>query len=76
MEKSWDATLGFLEIEEVGPLRIVLRVTHPLSSTSRLDQKIIIAAGSDQIVFENDIFWDENRKILKGMQFKQILIGI
>ena len=57
--------MGMAEIIENGPLRVVLRVVHQLSKTSTLEQRITIATGSDQVVFDNDIFWDENRKILK-----------
>jgi alpha-mannosidase len=57
--------MGSIRIEESGPLRVILRATHQLSKTSHLDQKIIITAGSNQVVFENDLFWKENRKILK-----------
>ena len=65
LEKGWDTSMGSVRIEESGPLRVVLRAVHPLSKTSTLDQKIIITANSNQVVFENDIFWEENRKILK-----------
>jgi alpha-mannosidase len=54
-----------LSIEETGPIRVVLKVVHPLSKVSTLNQKIIIHANSRQIQFENEIDWHENRKILK-----------
>ncbi|KAI8901520.1 glycosyl hydrolases family 38 N-terminal domain-containing protein [Globomyces pollinis-pini] len=65
LEKKWDAGVGEIFIEETGPLRVVLRVVHPISENSRLDQRIIINANSPQINFENDIWWNESRKILK-----------
>lgn len=46
-------------------MRVVLRVIHPLSNTSTLEQRIIICADSVQINFENELMWDESRKILK-----------
>jgi alpha-mannosidase len=65
MEKSWEAGVGQLSIEEEGPLRVVLKVEHPLSSTSNLVQRIIITAVSAMIEFDTWISWNENRKILK-----------
>jgi alpha-mannosidase len=65
LEKHWLAGKGTCSIMESGPLRVVLRVVIPISATSSIDQRIVITAGSSQVVFENDMFWDENRKILK-----------
>ncbi len=65
MEKGWVAGKGVCTIEEPGPLRVVLRVIQQLSTTSMLEQRIIITANSMQIEFENELFWDENRKVLK-----------
>ncbi|KAJ3367788.1 Alpha-mannosidase 2C1 [Kappamyces sp. JEL0680] len=65
LEKGFDAAVGALQVVETGPLRVVLKVVHPLSAASTLDQRIIVNAGSSQVVFENDLFWNENRKILK-----------
>ncbi|KAJ3326316.1 Alpha-mannosidase 2C1 [Boothiomyces sp. JEL0866] len=65
LEKSWEAGVGKVSISEAGPLQVVLKVIHPISKTSTLEQKIIISAGSKMINFENEIFWQESRKIIK-----------
>ena len=65
LEKGWPASTGTLNIEERGPIRVVLAVEHPISKTSTLKQKIIINKGSRLIQFENELDWNENRQILK-----------
>nr|KAJ3416023.1 Alpha-mannosidase 2C1 [Polyrhizophydium stewartii] len=65
LEKHWLAGVGSLSVLETGPLRAVLSVVHPLSKTSTLEQRIVLEAGSRCLVFENNVFWDENRKMLK-----------
>ncbi|KAI9203288.1 galactose mutarotase-like domain-containing protein [Polychytrium aggregatum] len=67
LEKGWDAGVGQLELEEVGFLRVVLKVVHPLSQHSSLVQRIIVNAGSKQIEFENKVDWHENRKMLASI---------
>ncbi|KAJ3154526.1 Glycoside hydrolase, 38 vacuolar alpha mannosidase [Geranomyces michiganensis] len=65
LEKGWDAGVGTLTKVEDGPIRVVMTVTHPITSTSTLTQKIILCAGSKRIEFENHVNWNENRRILK-----------
>ena len=65
LEKHWEAGVGTARLLESGPLRVVLQVIHPLSKTSVLEQKIILNANSAQIIFENKLTWNENRKVLK-----------
>ncbi|KAI8908000.1 glycosyl hydrolases family 38 N-terminal domain-containing protein [Gorgonomyces haynaldii] len=65
LEKHWEAGKGNLTILETSPERVVLKSITKLSETSTLEQRIIITYNSKQIVFENDMFWDENRKVLK-----------
>ncbi|KAI9329640.1 galactose mutarotase-like domain-containing protein [Obelidium mucronatum] len=65
LEKGWDAGVGLAVVEEAGPLRVVLNVKHPLSSTSTLEQRIIITAADAKIEFETKVDWHENRVILK-----------
>ncbi|KAJ3407717.1 Glycoside hydrolase, 38 vacuolar alpha mannosidase [Chytridiales sp. JEL 0842] len=66
MEKGFDAGMdGTLSIEEFGPLRVVLKVTHQITKTSKLSQRIIITTADAKVDFETKIEWDENRKILK-----------
>ena len=65
LEKGWPAQVGTLVVEESGPLRVVLSVSHPLSSTSELTQKIIISAHSRRIEFDTIVDWNENRRMLK-----------
>ncbi|KAJ3262095.1 Alpha-mannosidase 2C1 [Boothiomyces macroporosus] len=65
LEKSWEAGLGKISVEEAGPLRVVLKVIHPISKTSTLEQRTTISAGSKLVNFENEIFWQESRKIIK-----------
>jgi alpha-mannosidase len=57
--------LGDIEVEESGPLRVVLKVEHPISKTSKLMQRIIITAHSPRIEFDTKVSWNENRKMLK-----------
>jgi alpha-mannosidase len=57
--------LGNVEIEEAGPLRVVLKVDHPISKTSKLMQRIIFTAHSAKIEFDTKVSWNENRKMLK-----------
>ena len=65
MEKGWPAGTGILKVKEQGPIRVILTISHPLSASSKLDQKIIITQGSRLIEFQNDIDWNENRVMLK-----------
>ncbi|TPX58087.1 hypothetical protein PhCBS80983_g03399 [Powellomyces hirtus] len=65
LEKGWDTPVGKLNIIETGPLRVVLKVTHPLTANSSLTQKIILRASSKSVEFENHAVWKENRRILK-----------
>lgn len=64
LEKSWLAGVGTLEILESGPLRVVLGISHPITPTSTLRQRIMISNGM-QIDFDNDLDWHESHKILK-----------
>lgn len=57
--------MGIIAIEESGPLRVVLKVEHPISKTSKLTQRIIVTAHSPKIEFETKVSWNENRKMLK-----------
>ncbi|KAI8810773.1 alpha-mannosidase [Cladochytrium replicatum] len=65
LEKGWDATVGDMIVEEYGPLRVVLRVEHPISAVSTIVQRIIITAISPVIEFDTVVNWHENRTILK-----------
>ncbi|KAJ3274938.1 Alpha-mannosidase 2C1 [Terramyces sp. JEL0728] len=65
LEKAWEAGVGKVTVSEAGPLCVILKVIHPISKTSTLEQKITISAGSKLITFENEIFWQESRKIIK-----------
>ncbi|KAI9326834.1 glycosyl hydrolases family 38 N-terminal domain-containing protein [Zopfochytrium polystomum] len=65
-EKSWSfESLGILEVEEEGPVRAVLRVSHVISEGSTLSQKVIITGGSEYIEFDTHVNWHEDRVIMK-----------
>lgn len=55
-----------VQIEEAGPLRASLSVTTHISSESSIKQVISLDALSDQLVFDTQVDWHENRKFLKG----------
>ncbi|KAJ3105673.1 Glycoside hydrolase, 38 vacuolar alpha mannosidase [Phlyctochytrium bullatum] len=65
LEKAVDAELGQAEILEFGPVRVVVAVTHPLTSTSTMEQRIIVHALSGVVEFETKVNWNENRTLLK-----------
>ncbi|KAJ3122321.1 Alpha-mannosidase 2C1 [Nowakowskiella sp. JEL0407] len=65
LEKHWDAPVGEMIAEEYGPLRVVMKVEHQISSTSKIIQRIIISAVSPVIEFDTTVEWNENRKLLK-----------
>jgi alpha-mannosidase len=65
LEKPLVPTLGKLKIIETGPLRVVLKVIHPLSTTTTIEQTISISCQSRLIEFKSIIVWNEDRKILK-----------
>jgi alpha-mannosidase len=65
LEKGWAVgTQVKVEIVESGPLRAMLRVTKKLTETSSMIQCISMMADSQQLVFDTEIDWHENRKIL------------
>jgi len=53
-----------LELAESGPLRAVVRLVRVFGK-SRLEQKIIVNAGSRRIDFVTEVDWQENQKFLK-----------
>lgn len=65
LEKPLAPALGKVKVIENGPLRVVLKVIHPLSPSTNLEQTIIVCCQSRLIEFKNIIDWNENRKILK-----------
>ncbi|KAJ1554196.1 Alpha-mannosidase 2C1, partial [Cladochytrium tenue] len=65
LNKSWEPeTLGVLEVEEDGPLRVVLRVTHEVSEHSRIFQRIIVEAGSEAVEFDTRVEWHEEHVVM------------
>ncbi|KAJ3094749.1 Glycoside hydrolase, 38 vacuolar alpha mannosidase [Physocladia obscura] len=65
LQKGWDVPVGKLTIEESGPLRVVLAVTHDISAVSKIKQRIIFTAASALIDFDTTVIWFETHKILK-----------
>lgn len=65
LEKGWHANVGKISIVESGPLRVSLRVTHPITPTSTVTQTIIMDALNPTIEFDTTVDWNENRKCLK-----------
>ncbi|KAI9344606.1 glycosyl hydrolases family 38 N-terminal domain-containing protein [Obelidium mucronatum] len=65
LQKGWDAGVGLIEVEEAGPLRVVLKVQHPITASSTLEQRIIITAADAMIEFETKVDWIENHVLLK-----------
>ncbi|TPX59664.1 hypothetical protein SpCBS45565_g07680 [Spizellomyces sp. 'palustris'] len=65
LEKGWDVTRGTLSVAETGPLRAVLKVSHPITKQSKLVQTIIVTATSSMVEFDTWVDWHENRRILK-----------
>jgi alpha-mannosidase len=53
-----------LEIVESGPLRAAARVTRTFGK-SRIEQEIILTAGSPRIDFRTELDWNESQKFLK-----------
>ncbi|KAJ3077790.1 hypothetical protein HDU99_000974, partial [Rhizoclosmatium hyalinum] len=66
LQKGWDAKVGLAAVEEAGPLRVVLKVKHPLTKRSSLEQRIIITAADGMIEFDTKVDWHENRLCLVG----------
>ena len=64
LEKGWDAGVGLVSIEEAGPVRVVLKVIHPITIKSTLEQRIIITAATARVDFETTVNWNENRVFL------------
>ncbi|KAJ3192437.1 Alpha-mannosidase 2C1 [Irineochytrium annulatum] len=65
LEKGWNAELGEATIVEDGPVRAALHARHPISSTSWLEQRIVLSAVGRMVEFETRVSWTENRRILK-----------
>ncbi|KAJ3193268.1 Alpha-mannosidase 2C1 [Irineochytrium annulatum] len=65
LEKGWDAGVGEASVEESGPVRAVVKVRHPITETSWIEQRIILTAVDAKLDFETKIEWDENRVMLK-----------
>ncbi|ORY35984.1 hypothetical protein BCR33DRAFT_722459 [Rhizoclosmatium globosum] len=65
LQKGWDAKVGLATVEEAGPLRVILKVKHPLTKRSSLEQRIIITAADGMIEFDTKVDWHENRLCLK-----------
>lgn len=53
-----------VEAVETGPLRSAVRVVWEIGK-SRIDQKIVLRAGSARIDFVTDVEWQETQKLLK-----------
>jgi alpha-mannosidase len=53
-----------LEIVEAGPLRASVKVVRVFGS-SRIEQRIVLRAGSARIDFPTQVDWQENQKLLK-----------
>ena len=77
--KNWDAwdvdadyrknfvpvtQLGNAQVEMEGPLRAAVRFTRAFGS-SKLEQRMILDAGSRVLRFETDVDWQEEHKFLK-----------
>jgi alpha-mannosidase len=56
--------LEALELVESNPLRAAARVVRSFGR-SRIEQKIIVSAGSSRIDFPTQVAWDESQKLLK-----------
>jgi alpha-mannosidase len=56
--------LGKLEIVESGPLRAAAHITRSFGK-SRIEQKIVLCAGSPRIDFRTELDWNESQKLLK-----------
>ncbi|MBB6146565.1 alpha-mannosidase [Silvibacterium bohemicum] len=54
-----------VEVTEQGPLRAIIRVTKH-NQASKFVQEIVLYAGDDQVVINNDIDWHEEHKLLKA----------
>ncbi|KAJ3111536.1 Glycoside hydrolase, 38 vacuolar alpha mannosidase [Phlyctochytrium bullatum] len=65
LEKGWECPEAEMVIEETGPIRAVVLAKVALSSTSTLEQRIIITAADKKVEFDTKINWNENRVILK-----------
>ncbi|KAJ3206147.1 Glycoside hydrolase, 38 vacuolar alpha mannosidase, partial [Dinochytrium kinnereticum] len=65
LEKGWDAGVGEAVLEENGPVRVVVKVRHPLTERSWLEQRICVSDADGVVVFDTKVEWDENRVLLK-----------
>lgn len=63
--KRWDMTLERIEVAEVSPVRGALRVVRSFNQ-SRVEQLIVLYAGSRRIDFETRCDWHETEKMLKA----------
>jgi alpha-mannosidase len=73
---AWDIDVGYrdsvtdlvelaaMEVEMAGPLRAAVRFTRRFSA-SKLDQRMVLDAGSRVLRFETDVDWQEEHKLLK-----------
>lgn len=76
MWDAWDVDIFYKEkfvsldsvdevvLEESGPLQAIVRVVRTFGK-SRLEQRIILRAGSARIDFPTQVEWQENQKMLK-----------
>ena len=64
LQKGWDATVGRVKVVERGPLVFTVEVTHPITETSTLKQRISVDVVSKRVDFDTTVDWNENRKIL------------
>ena len=53
-----------LELVEAGPLRAAARIVRGFGK-SRIEQRIVLSAGSPRIDFPTEVEWKESQKILK-----------
>jgi alpha-mannosidase len=56
--------LESLEVVERGPLRAVVRVVRAFGR-SRIEQRIVLRAGSARLDFETEVDWQEDHRLLK-----------
>jgi alpha-mannosidase len=68
LEKGIPTQVGQASLVESGPLCAILKVSHPITSTSTVHQTITVTAGSRLIQFETEVEWNENRKILVSLK--------
>jgi alpha-mannosidase len=84
---AWDVEIYHLEksqkvpsapasvtIAETGPLRVSVKVTFPIGSTSRLTQFVQLDSFSKLVTFDTSIDWHEKHQFLKAKFETEILM--